>query len=550
VSDRRRLIVGLALFAATLLCLMTASRQQGNVRDEGTYYHAGETYADWYVGAAKNLLGGRPGASFSRAAIERYFVENNEHPALMKTAFGLSERLLHRQLHLLSEEQALRFPAHLLGALLALCLFSWGARLWSVRAGVVAGVLGVAAPRLFFDAQLACFDVPIAAMWVFVVYAYWRSLDGQAASDAFSGQAPAARLRQERAWAVWAGVLFGLALATKHNAFFLPFILGAEWLWRCARARRLVAWPRAFTWMATVGPIVYFGCWPWLWFDTINHFRGYVGFHVNHVYYNMEFLGRNYSKPPFPLSFPYVMELLTVPLSTLALAAVGVVLLRRRAALRGVPLFLLVSNALFPMAILTLTRAPIFGATKHFHATIPFLALLAASGWQLLSEALPQRRREPLSIAFALAMLLPAVLETARSHPYGLSHYTLLAGGPRGGATLGMNRQFWGYATRGLFPWLTAHAPDRARIYWHDTGQQQLDMAKREGLLRRDLGNTGLEEPGVSSSDLALIIHEKHFNKYEYWIWDAYGTTQPTTVLTYEGVPVVTLYTRPGTKLK
>ena len=69
-------------------------------------------------------------------------------------------------------------------------------------------------------------------------------------------------------------------------------------------ARRSSGW-------RTLGPVVYLACWPWLWFDTVARFREYVAFHVHHVYYNMEYLGRNYNKPPFPLSFPYVMDALT-----------------------------------------------------------------------------------------------------------------------------------------------------------------------------------------------------------------------------------------------
>jgi hypothetical protein len=42
-----------------------------------------------------------------------------------------------------------------------------------------------------------------------------------------------------------------------------------------------------------------------------------------------------------------------------------------------------------------------------------------------------------------------------------------------------------------------------------------------------------------------MVIHEKHFNKYEYWIWDFYGTTRPDLVLTDEDVPIVTVYRRP-----
>jgi hypothetical protein len=70
-------------------------------------------------------------------------------------------------------------------------------------------------------------------------------------------------------------------------------------------------------------------------------------------------------------------------------------------------------------------------------------------------------------------------------------------------------------------------------------------MDVREGRLRPDIGNTPLEEPGVKASDIAMVIHEKHFNKYEYWIWDFYGTARPSLVLDDEGVPIVTVYERP-----
>lgn len=561
-------LIALALFVGTLATVALAARRQGNVRDEGTYFQAGESYATWYVEAGKNIAKLRPRDSFSAAGVRRFFETNNEHPALMKSLFGLSHRLFHKTLGWLSPEEAFRLPTHVLFALLAVCVYAFGVRLFESRAaGLTAALLTVAAPRLFFDAQLACFDAPIAAMWVFVVYGYHRALT-------------------DPRWGWRTGVLFGLALATKHNAFFLPFVLIAHYLWahrRTLRAFKMPPIPSVFLWMAVVGPLVYLACWPWLWFDTVARFRAYVAFHVNHVYYNMEYLGTNYSKPPFPISFPYVMTLLTVPVTTLVLFVGGVVVTFRRAmrddrarassrAQRGPtdgaprptmgrPLFgmstnpgaLILMNALFPMAIITLTKAPIFGATKHWHASIPFMALFAGAAVAALVDGMLDERsprRALVGAALTCVVALPAVVETARSHPYGLTHYNLLAGGPAGGADLGMNRQFWGYATRGLLPWLNEHAPPGAPIYWHDTGWIQQAFNVKEKRQRADLRDTGLEEPGVRASNLAMVIHEKHFNKYEYWIWDFYGTTKPETVLTVEGVPVVTLYRRPNTPLK
>ena len=71
-------------------------------------------------------------------------------------------------------------------------------------------------PRVFFHGQLACFDSAVTTMWLLVVYAYFRSLE-------------------QARWGVIAGVLFGLALATKHNAWFIPALLLIHYL--------MVVWP-------------------------------------------------------------------------------------------------------------------------------------------------------------------------------------------------------------------------------------------------------------------------------------------------------------------
>jgi hypothetical protein len=561
VSDRARRIATLIVLIASFAVLLLASRTQGNVRDEGYYFDAAEQYSAWYVELVPNLVHGQFAKSFSRGAVDRAFTYNHEHPALMKSLFGLSWHFLHKcdcprqgglhpvayrqkhaSLNLLDEETAFRVPTMLLTALMVALAFAWAAR-FSAAVGLAAAGMSLFAARLFFDAELACFDAPIAALWFLTVYAYWRSRSQD---------------RAGRRWARGAGVIFGLALATKHNAFFIPpvLIVHALWvdrreLWTSLRERRLPrgeAFPRALLWMATLGLLVYFACWPWMWFQTVARFREYVAFHVHHVYYNFEYLGRNYNKPPFPRAFVFGMTLVTVPATTLLLAVSGA-LTWLRDARRGETTtpagtgLLVGLNALAPMLVLTLTGAPIFGATKHFHAAIPFLALLGAYALAALIRALGAPR--VLAIALSLLAVVPAAVDTWRSHPYALSHYAAFVGGPDGGASLGMNRQFWGYATRGLLPYINTHAQRNAPIYWHDTNQSQINLYVRTGRLRPDVRNTGLEEPGVQASNLGIIIHERHFAKYEYWFWDFYGTTRPSTVLTHEDVPIVTLYERP-----
>ena len=48
-------------------------------------------------------------------------------------------------------------------------------------------------------------------------------------------------------------------------------------------------------------------------------------FHLNHEYYNIEFLGQNYFGPPSPKSYLPVMVLATVPTVTMLLFLVGAI---------------------------------------------------------------------------------------------------------------------------------------------------------------------------------------------------------------------------------
>src|SRR5262249_34921935 len=114
------------------------------------------------------------------------------------------------------------------------------------------------------------------------------------------------------------------------------------------------------------------------------------------------------------------------------------------------------------------------------------------------------------------------------------------------GADLGMNRQFWGYSPAGLLGWFNRNLPANASLYLHDWNHDAFVMYMRDGRLRPDIRDPGLEEPAVRASDAAIVIHEKHFAKYEYMIWDAYRSVRPVEVLTHDGVPLVTVYRRGG----
>lgn len=57
--------------------------------------------------------------------------------------------------------------------------------------------------------------------------------------------------------------------------------------------------------------------------------------------------------------------------------------------------------------------------------------------------------------------------------------------------------------------------------------------------------DAGPERPGIAASQLALVVHERHFLRHDLLIWQEYGTVAPIFVLTLDGVPLVSLYRRP-----
>ena len=578
----------LPLILAILTCswMLTVEGRQGIGRDEAQYFRASERYWGWFESAWTNLRQGHPARAFSRGAVDGAFEDNHEHPALMKMLFGLSWRLFHtcdcmgpkRGLHPIAvtakhvtlplfkrESTAFRFPAILLAGLGVALVYWLARRLLRPLPAAVAAVLSVAQPHYFFHAQISCFDVPITVMAVLVAFAYYKSL------------------RSAR-WGILCGIFWGLALATKHNAWLFPFFLGVHYLWIRRRDFRRLRPPRvplAFVSMATLGPLVLFILWPWLWHAPLDRTRGWFERHMQHEHYNFEYLGRNWNLPPkdgslklLRVSFPFVSMLFAVPVTTLALAAAGtIVLVRRRrnqeqeilvedaptapraSWLRpGVdvdlaPGVFLALHIAGPIAIMALPSTPIFGGVKHFLPAMPFVCVVAGAGAAWLfaiarKVIVAPRLSRLLPSALAGLLCLPAVAETVRSHPDGLGHYNMLAGGFAGGASIGMNRQFWGYSALPLLPWMVQHRPASNRIYWHDVLHDALTMYMREGRLPIGIGDVGVGEQVLQNSELGIVILEKHFTVYEGLAWQAYGTTQPAAVYIHEGVPFVVAYER------
>lgn len=527
--------VGLVLCTTYVVVLIGTASDLAMSRDESFYFKAAQDYAAWF----EQLLS-EPQRALDRRAIDSAWDYNAEHPALMKSAFAVSWLAQKKWSVFHYDSTAFRFPGMLVAGLLLWLIYIWGTQVAGRAQGLFAAAAFALIPRAFYHAHLDCFDLPIAFFVALTAYCYWRSLSS-------------------KRWAILCGLAFGLALATKHNSWALPGIFAIHYVWfvfsqrgrmRAGISARTELFPGWLVAMVLIGPVIFFASWPWLWHDTLTRLGGYIGFHTHHVHYNYAYFGTSYVDPPLPISTPFVMTLFTVPATTLALAFGGIVSGWRRLLPPAVGGSELISDIprtdvlwfgclLAPLVIIALPTTPIFGGTKHWLTAYPFLALYAGVGFGSALTGLSSALSMP-KLAWPLAgvLLTPAVVETAHSHPFALSHYTVAAGGVPGAADLGMNRQFWGFTTGSLVDWLKKELPHGGAVFICDTTSFAWSMLQRDGLLPKNIVATSR----MADADLVLVHHEDHFVEVDFQAWVTINAVRPVKVLTYDGVPIISVY--------
>ncbi len=496
----------------TAVALSLTQADVGFVRDEGYYFSAAQSYETWLRGLPQSL-----------AETERYWSVNFEHPPLAKLSFAVSHLVFSTWSRLLPDALAWRLPAFVFAGLLSYWLSLLALRR-SRAAAVLAPLLFWCAERTFFHGHLAAFDVPICAVTAGVAVAWLRiasPLEGQGLKHS-----------------LWLAFLYGCALATKHNAWFLPPVLlvHALLLPGPARARSL----RALLFLL-LSPLVLFATWPLLWHDPVRHLRDWISFHLHHVHYAWEYLGRELRAPPFPIEYPLVVDALALPLPAVVLYALALASLLTDFARRRLGPDRLLELGLAGAAVLPfmLRTTPIFGGLKHW---LVFLALLAPEAASLITQIAERsglRRALPLAAA---AALLPGIWQIVHLHPYGTSAYGELAGDLPGAASLGMQRQYWSSNVTGVLPWLNANCPPGARVYFHEVNIESYRAYLQSGQLRQDIRYAS----GPGDAQYAALQWHREFRDREPETWNAFGTRRPAFGLYLDETPQVVVYARPG----
>jgi hypothetical protein len=342
-------------------------------------------------------------------------------------------------------------------------LYEPAARRWRVLVGVLVG--------LAFVEKMAAVFVLLPLLGWLVAGRLWRVL----------------RVRSPAVRADWVdGVATSLALLAPLAVAFVEILRLAGWypppantnLFRDRRfsplpgvilavpclvwiARRLLArvfprhpvWgverPALETWSAIVAfaPLVGWLGNPAWWCETMPRLAHYYLLNTQRegslpdirIFY----LGQTY-RFSLPWHNAWVLIAVTVPATLLAAALAGLIYVLRHLRRHRLPLYFVLH--LITLPALRMLPTPAHDGVRLFLPTFFFLAALAGWGTVAVADQLARIVRLPATVlraVLALGVLAPAAWQLIAVHPFELSYYNELIGGPRGAWSRGFELAYW-----------------------------------------------------------------------------------------------------------
>ncbi|MCA9430025.1 MAG: glycosyltransferase family 39 protein [Candidatus Omnitrophica bacterium] len=518
-------IAPFTLFLSTLIVLASGLTDYGFTWDEAeTNFPAARNQAAWFRGLAKGETG------FTEESIRKHFETESDHPSLPRTLMALGRFAFPDSY---SDRFAFRLPVALIVSLFTAAFFWFLQRSAGIFPAIAGTLFLVFHPRWFAHSHLAEYDILIAVAWWAAAVSYmWAFSETETLSE-----------REKWTRAIIASSLFGLALATKLHAFFLPFPLLAWTL----LFRRWEAWRWAVL-SAFLGPALYLGSQPYLWWNTLERLQNRFLDYSQKVPITTYYLGEWYPGN-VPWHYPWVLLAATLPVGFFLFALVGVAGTLRNglnSSIRFSPRMkrctFYILNAITTPLIFS-WKSP-YDGIRLFIIALPFLAMIAAEGMALCYEFLltrPNTRRRPIVFVGAIAVLiLLQIASCYRCHPFQLAYYSPLIGGVRGAHALGFETTYWCDALNDDFiDSLKRELEGPQNIALHAMDTPPWEEFRKEGKIPVDWR---FNQPGFP--DLHIVqFRQGFFGPFERRLVESHADVLAENQLF--GVPLIRAYKRP-----
>ncbi len=448
----------LYLLALLVLGFLTVG-SQGITWDEPNYFGSSYSYLSWF-----GHVVAEPADWW--ASIDRFWAPSHEAPPFFKLwagSFAVAGAILLGTEDLGGIADAYRMGSYAFFLLATYAAFRFGREEFGDVAawGTVLGIPLI--PALFGFARLGQLDGAAASMFLLSALATFRMLG-----------------RGGRRRVAWAGVLLGLAFATKINVF--PLVLASVvWVLIYGRGENLWALLRMLFASFGVGALTFFAVWPWLWREPVGRLWGYLtwagGLQDERFTY---YLGEWWAGAPF--HYPFVALLVYVPLVVAVAGVCGILWMLREASSPAVGWILL--HLALVLAIAGSGLVPIYGGPRQFLAAFPLWAICAGVGLAWAASGL-RLRRPAMILALYCALALPSIAWTGVEN--SLEYYGEAVGLVPGAHALGFETTYLADTYKPAVAYLNEEAKAGATVYAQAGTFAVLEAYRQTGELREDL---------------------------------------------------------------
>lgn len=390
-----------------------------------------------------------------------YLIENDGgHPPLSDILSSLFNVVLFQKLGLINDIDSYRVYGIVLGAALIGLLFFWVSKLYGKIAGFIAALSLSLYPLFWAESHFNTEkDIPETVYWSFLLFAVWKGITGRSWK-----------------WILASGVFFGLALGTKFNIVFIPFVI-IPWVLFVILHKKLfninlnfLNINKIFLSSVFIAPIlgllIFIATWPYLWSDPIERIGHVVGFYKGiglTANIDSRFQG------PFGLNnYPIQWIAYTTPLVTLFFALIGLgYALYRYIKLKDLNVVLFLLWIIVPIARVTWPGTTVYGGIRQIMEYIPALAVFSGLGAFAIIQ-IAKRFRISLVLMTLLILLafVPTVFRLISIHPNENVYFNALIGGLAGAKE--RNFPAWGNsfgaAYRQGVVWLNNNAEQGAKV--------------------------------------------------------------------------------------
>lgn len=464
----------------------------------------------------------------------QYFLENDSgHPPLNGILAALSNKIFFQDLGILEDVESYHLFNILAASILVFVVGAFAYETFGGWASAISMLVLSAYPLFFSESHFNIKDPPEAAFFGLTIYLFWKSVVHKSWKYLFASS-----------------IACGLALGTKFNIVFLPFIVIPFLIYHFRKdatkilrkpisvLRRI---PRKYLLVLFSSPIIvafiFFGTWPYLWQDLLDNTLSIVR------YYKDIGTGPGY-QPGYFTSFgfntyPIYWIIVTTPIIVLVLTAIGIYAAFRTKNKYKSAAILWLIWLVFPIARISAPDTTVYGGIRQIMEFIPAMALLAGLGGHYLLKKVKLGTLKYLLISLLFVIL---ALPIVKLHPNENVYFNELIGGLPGAAA--RNIPSWGNSFGNAYlpavEWINDNAAKEAKLALVQGTLQNIAYP----YLRDDIKFWNGYWSGINREGeyLVELTHQDFVRVYPY-AWDYIEKTlEPVFEVKVQGVAIAKVW--------